>query len=669
MAEAEEVITDVARHATIYARDLWRRHRKGVPGPSTTALRDVAPRLDLLLSAVFGRSFALRVAEPPAPATFLTKVFRHSEGPRVVAALPSTDGHSIWLPAMLPEQREMNGLELFRALSLRQGQRAARGSPSAWQTLDDPLERAVFLVLEAQAVDAELARLLPGLVRPLGRLRSMALAQRPATSLFPEHRLELERFVRGVMALEVGAAEASSPAACLARARELAAKFRGEGRDLSPKRRLLFRDLWTGEMRQPAPVSGVIEESISSNDSQAAPRSARLTRRPEVREAPEGEDDKKQGAWMVQTAPPHEQAEDPLGMQRPTDRDESTAAEELADSLSELPEARLVTSPGRPKEVLLSEDAPQARAKYNSAATTGPEHALRYPEWDCRAQAYRESGVTVHVSIGAEGTQAWVDAALGEHRFTANLVKRRFEMLKAQRVRLHKQLDGDDVDLDAYIAGYSDFRAGHALPQGLYQSSRRARRDMAIMLLVDISGSTDGWVAAKKRVIDVEREALLLVSIALQGMAEPTAILAFSGEGPHGVVVRIVKSFEERFGGSVARRIAALEPEHYTRAGAAIRHATAVLMQQPARHRLLLMLSDGKPNDVDEYEGRYGVEDMRQAVTESRLQGLQPFCLTVDRQAAAYLPGIFGAHQYALLPRPELLPTVLLDWMRRLLQS
>ena len=92
-------------------------------------------------------------------------------------------------------------------------------------------------------------------------------------------------------------------------------------------------------------------------------------------------------------------------------------------------------------------------------------------------------------------------------------------------------------------------------------------------------------------------------------------------------------------------------------------------MQQQARHRLLLMLSDGKPNDVDEYEGRYGAEDMRQAVTEARLQGIQPFCLTVDRQAASYLPGVFGVHQYALLSRPELLPSALLDWMRRLLRS
>lgn len=119
----------------------------------------------------------------------------------------------------------------------------------------------------------------------------------------------------------------------------------------------------------------------------------------------------------------------------------------------------------------------------------------------------------------------------------------------------------------------------------------------------------------------------------------------------------------------MARRIASLEPEHYTRAGAALRHATATLMQQPAHHRLLLLLSDGKPNDIDDYEGRYGVEDMRQAATEARLQGIHPFCLTVDRQAAAYLPQVFGPHHYAMLPRPERLPIVLLEWMKRLAGS
>jgi nitric oxide reductase NorD protein len=92
-------------------------------------------------------------------------------------------------------------------------------------------------------------------------------------------------------------------------------------------------------------------------------------------------------------------------------------------------------------------------------------------------------------------------------------------------------------------------------------------------------------------------------------------------------------------------------------------------MREAATHRLLLLLSDGKPNDVDQYEGRYGVEDMRQAVTEAKLQGIYPFCLTIDRQAANYLPAVFGSRQYALLHRPELLPNVLLDWIRRLVSA
>ena len=184
---------------------------------------------------------------------------------------------------------------------------------------------------------------------------------------------------------------------------------------------------------------------------------------------------------------------------------------------------------------------------------------------------------------------------------------------------------------------------------------------------MDASGSTDGFIGGGRRVIDVEREALLLVCMALEGLGEPFSVMAFSGEGPHGVSVRMLKGFEETYGSEVALRVAGLEPESYTRAGAAIRHATALLMREQAEHRLLLVLSDGKPNDADRYDGRFGVEDMRQSVTEARLQGIFPFCLTVDLQAPGYLPQVFGPGHYALLSTPERLPLVLLDWTKRLL--
>lgn len=667
MAEAEDVLTDVARHATIYARGLWRRHRKeSAPSPGLM-LADVAPRLDLLIIAVFGRSFPIRTAQPPAPATFLTKVFLRNEGPRVTQAVPATDGTHLWLPGRSTSSMP---LEEFRVLALQQAARAARGSAAPVLTLATELERSVYLVLEADAADRELLKLLPGMRLPVLAARRAALLARPPPAEFPEARLALERWLRETLFLDPGSGKPSDIESCVEAARLLAAKLQAGSDGSAPVGRL-FKDLWTGDLRPPVPVESHAEHVGAAEEApNAQPRSARLARPPEVREAAENEDEKKPGAWMVQTATPHEQVEDPVGMQRPTDRDAATASEEMADALSELPEARLVRAPGRPKEVFLSEDAVIKRTSgANTPAGQAAEAALRYPEWDFRSQSYREDAVTVHVAAAAAGPQEWVDRTLHEHRHMVGLVRRRFEMLSAQRVRLRKQLEGDEVDVDAYIAAYADLRAGLSMPQALYQSYRQARRDMAILLLVDVSGSTDGWIAAQKRVIDVEREALLLVSIALQGLREPYSVLSFSGEGPHGVQLRAVKSFEEDFGPDVARRIASLEPQHYTRAGAAIRHATSMLMHLPARHRLLMLLSDGKPNDIDAYEGRYGVEDTRQAVTEARLQGINSFCLTVDRQAANYLPGVFGVGQYALLPRPELLPVVLLEWMKRLVQS
>jgi nitric oxide reductase NorD protein len=247
-------------------------------------------------------------------------------------------------------------------------------------------------------------------------------------------------------------------------------------------------------------------------------------------------------------------------------------------------------------------------------------------------------------------------------------VRRRFERLRAQRERLMRQLDGDDLDLGAFVTAWADARAGGATEDRLYQRVRPGRRDVAISLLVDVSGSTDSWIADHGRIIDVEKEALVLVCEALDALGDRYNLLAFSGEGPRGVDLRRLKDFSEGYGQAVRERIAGLEPDRYTRLGGAVRHATAVLCREHARHRLLLVLSDGKPNDVDEYEGRYGVEDARQAVVEARLQGLSTFCLTVDREAPVYLPRIFGAAGYAVLRQPGRLPAVLVEVIRQLLQ-
>lgn len=677
MAEAEDVITDAALHATNFVQGVWRRHRANAPAAATLMLADVAQRLDLLIVAVFGRACRLRTAQAPARANFLARTFQRQLRPRAQGAIPATDGTCIWLPAETGLTDAVLALERFRTAALQQAMRVARGSAAGAGSDATPLVRDLYLLIEAHAADAALAQLLPGMRKPLNALRAAALSARPAMSGFTAGRQPLEAWARRLMAtpsLAPGAAAlcSRSPQSSRQMARDLANEFPAEA---SMAGRLgnepLFKDWWTGELlAQGAASASAVENDSASELEPARPtRSARLARSPKVREATDDEDDARQGAWMIQAAAPHEVAEDPFGLQRPTDRDAQTAAEEFAESLAELAQARLVSTPGRPKEVLLSDDPPEARAKQGAGAgADGPEH-LHYPEWDHRIRAYRDPGATIRLLPAATGPQSWVDNTLAEHRSMLDAIRRRFEMLRGQRLPLRRQLDGDEFDLEACIDARADLRAGLPMAQALYRSQRRTKRDMAILLLIDVSGSTDGWVSSGRRVIDVEREALLLVCIALGALGEPYAVQAFSGHGPHSVTMRTLKRFDEAYGNQVAVRIAALEPEQYTRAGAAIRHASATLMREPAAQRLLLLLSDGKPNDVDVYEGRYGVEDMRRAVVEANLQGIAPFCLTVDRYAAGYLPGVFGARQYAMLAKPSMLPTALLDWMQRLVMA
>lgn len=676
MAEAEELVSDAARHATIYARRLWLRYRPPPDAPPTALLVDIAPRLDLLITALTGRSLPIRIAQLPARPTLLSRLYRRHQAPWLRQPIPATDGQRLWLPADSGIENIAQGNECYRAMALQQAMRAQRGSAALLDPAWPALLADAYLLLEAWAADAELIAHLPGMTAAVTRLRQHALQARPQLTTFSRPRQPLEALLRQLLETPCGVPcpaipLSRSPAKSVRLAPELLASI-----GLSPEHHAggnapLLKNWWTGELRQPA-SSERNELALGDTPTESQPtaeptRSSRLLRRPEVREAREDEDDDGDpGIFMVQADEPHQHAEDPFGLNRPVDKDEDISADDYGDMLSELSEARLVSTPGRSKEVLISDDPPDTNTAMQLKTAIREQQGLRYPEWDYRSQAYRQPGATLHVLPNLPGSQQWVDATLDEHRSLLNQIRRRFEMLSAQRVTRRKQLDGDDIDLQAYIDSYADFRAGGSLSDALYQTRRTAERNLAITLLIDISGSTDSWVSTNRRIIDVEREALLLVSVALDGMGEPWSIQAFSGEGPDAVIVRQIKAFDENFSNDVALRISSLEPEHYTRAGTAIRHATLDLLQQSASHRLLLVLSDGKPNDKDIYEGQYGVEDMRQAVTEATLQGISAFCLTIDRQAPAYLPRIFGAQHYALLPKPELLPTVLLDWMKRL---
>ncbi len=667
MSEPEEVLLDGAHIATEYAARLWRRHTKGAP---VAGLADSRRRLETLLAALYASPLPIVPAESPARPTLFGRLARRTPRHLVdLRALASTDGVRIRLPPLLDASPD-DAPARYRLLTVVQAARAARGTPRLLPEVSEPDVRDLYLLSEAAASDREIVTALPGIAPALHRARLAERESRPRASLLTSREREVERLIGAVLGSspDMSAADvpfAPTPAHSLVWARATAAVLASLG---GRYRGLRAVATW-GRIDSPPAV--VPLRAAGSRDSPslvptAAKRVSALVRRPRVRDASEDEDDAHTGMWMIQLDDPKEHVEDPMGLQRPADRDAEANADDLADSVSELAEARLVVVPGAPTEVLVSEDPPDRRAV--RAEPSVGRAGIAYPEWDWRTAEYRAGRAVVHEVTAPRGDPAWALEVLQRHAREVAAVRRQFERLRARRVRLARQLDGDDLDLNAFVSAWADARAGSAADDRLYERVRPGRRDVAISLLVDVSGSTDSWIADRRRIIDVEKEALLLACEALDALGDRYNVLAFSGEGPRAVAIRAVKGFGERNGVAVRERIAGLEHDRYTRLGAAVRHGTAALSRERARHRLLLVLSDGKPNDVDEYEGRYGVEDARQAVAEARLQGISPFCLTVDREAPIYLPRIFGAGAYAVLRRAERLPAVLVDVVRQLLR-
>lgn len=670
MAEPESLLIEAARRATVAVRELWWRARSA-PERGDLPLSRVKRRLDLVVGALYGGAPAIVPADPPPPPTWLARVLGHAPRHLLSRTAPaSTDGVTVWLPRALTGARdEARAIETYRMLAIEQAARASRGTPA--RVPRERLERDLYALAEAVAVDHALATSFPGVALALRAGRAAALRERPPLASLTGLERQAERMVADVLSADPLAPPPTvpvtrTPVEALAWARATAARLRALG---GRYRGVAVVWLWGVALPPPegsAPASAWTTPAPAGDARQERSRQASLRRRPRVRAATDDEDDDRPGTWMIRADDPLESVEDPMGLQRPHDHQTDADAADLADSLSDLPEARVVRTPGVAPEVLGTDAASIARAP----APVGPAAdgaGLVYPEWDYRLGAYRQRGATVWPAVPPAGPARWVDEVMARHASLVRQVRRRFEGLRPRRRRVDRQDDGPDLDLTAYVSSFADWRAGRPGDDRFYVAARPGRRDLAIALLVDVSASTDGWMAGSLRIVDVEKESLVVLLEALDALGDRHAAFAFSAQGPGAVRVLTIKDFAEPTGMDVRRRVAALEADGYTRLGAAVRHASARLVRQPARHRLLLVLSDGKPNDVDEYQGRYGVEDTRQAVAEARVQGLVPFCLTVDHEAPGYMPTIFGRHGYALLRRQGALPAVLVEVVRRLL--
>ncbi len=272
-----------------------------------------------------------------------------------------------------------------------------------------------------------------------------------------------------------------------------------------------------------------------------------------------------------------------------------------------------------------------------------------YPEWDFRRGAYRKNWCTVKELMCPSAKGNFVSQVLKRYRGQVASLRRQFELMRQDYRYVRRQRDGEEIDLDAFVEAYSDVRASLSPSENLYTRLVKDQRDIAVLFLVDMSASTEGWINV------AIKEALVLLATAMELLGDIYAIYGFSGMQRTGCQSFVIKEFEQEYDTSVEERITGINARDYTRMGPAVRHAITRLEEVEARLKILLTLSDGKPEDYDEYKGPYAIEDTRMSLFEARQKGIRPFCITVDKEARDYLPRMYGAANYVLVPDIRLL--------------
>ncbi|MEW6427802.1 MAG: VWA domain-containing protein [Thermodesulfobacteriota bacterium] len=291
----------------------------------------------------------------------------------------------------------------------------------------------------------------------------------------------------------------------------------------------------------------------------------------------------------------------------------------------------------------------EAPAEERNEAAAGGDTYL-YDEWDFRRNGFRRQWCHLRVKPVEPVGGSFVAHTRERHRGLIRKLRHQFELMRSIDRIQRRQFDGDDVDIDGLTDYIADRMAGAVPEEKLFVRLRRDERDIAVAFLVDMSSSTEGWV------LTAMKESLLLMGEALDLLGDRFAIFGFSGMRRLRSELYHVKGFDEPFDERITGRIAGIAAKDYTRMGPPIRHLNTVLAATDARLRLLVVLSDGKPEDYDGYGGEYAVEDTRHALIEARAAGIHPFCITVDREAHEYIGRMYGEVDYVLIDDVGQLP-------------
>ncbi|MDH5786525.1 MAG: VWA domain-containing protein, partial [Chromatiales bacterium] len=328
------------------------------------------------------------------------------------------------------------------------------------------------------------------------------------------------------------------------------------------------------------------------------------------------------------------------------DEEDMEAAKQAADDMEFLSVTQGRTSASR---IRFDLDLPSA-----ADDDTPLGEGFLLPEWDYKKRQLRDDYCRLQPLLATDAPPAALPERLQK---SAHHLRNQFQALAPARHWQRAQQDGSEIDLDAYQHFISQRHLGVvAEDQRIYRDLRVGDRDLSCLLLADLSLSTDAAINNHARIIDVIRDSLHLFANALDATGDRFALYGFSSRRRDHIRFHLLKNFDEKYGSKVRGRIARIKPGYYTRMGAAIRQSTRLLARQGGQQKLLLILTDGKPNDLDQYEGRYGIEDTRMAIQEARKEGIRPFCVTVDREGRDYLPHIFGSSGYVVIREPAELP-------------
>ena len=290
---------------------------------------------------------------------------------------------------------------------------------------------------------------------------------------------------------------------------------------------------------------------------------------------------------------------------------------------------------------------------------------IYYDEWNYKKRTYKTDFCKVYPKFISNSVNDYASKTLIKNAKTKQELFRLFAQVHNEYEKVSRVISGEEIDFDAVTDAFAEIKAKRTPPDKIYTTKRKRKKELSVLILMDTSLSADSYTN-NVHVLDVEKTAVLLFGEVLSQYNIDFQVDTFSSRTRNNCSYRHIKNFNESWS-KAKNKIGTIEAEGYTRIGTAIRHAGRLIEKQPSQRKWIILLSDGKPNDYDTYEGKYGIEDVKQALRELDTKHINTFSLAIEAQAKYYLPQMFGHNNYNILPTPSDLPVAFSKFYKRII--